>query len=315
LNTFYAISTYSPKEFLMRRLLICLLLLCLPLIAVHAQPSPDDAARAFLDLLLEDNYDAAFALFNAELQAVVPQTRLLEVWSSIQFYGGTFQRTRGVEVNGDSATLTADFERAAYNILVSVDADGLIYRLFFSPTALEPITDESAEESTLPRLSRGYAPVDVLPSPTVTAPTGAVAQAVPEVEVPESRGRAGDPSDLPPADVVPGLEFAAASVIESLARDDFEVVTEQFTSQLQTVLSPARLEQVWDAVAAQAGDYRMIVVVRADEAARTAVVTLQFENAMIDALVSFDENGQVYSLYFVPSTGEGTSFQSFEGEG
>lgn len=291
----------------MRRLFVCLLLLCLPLAVIQAQSAPDETAQAFLDLLLDDNYDAAFALFNPELQSIVPQTRLLELWSSIQFYGGAYQGTRGVLVDGNTATLTADFERASYDLLVSVDANDQIYMLFFLPTA------PPDSESPLPRLSRGFDPIGTLP--TTTPPTGATAQAAPEVEVPDPTVRAGDPTgQMPlPAEVVPGLEFAAASVIETLAREEYDEAYELFNSQLQAVLPPARLETVWNQVATNAGGYRMILVVRADDATRTAVVTIQFENAMLDALIAFDEDGQVYSLYFVPSTGEGTTFESFGG--
>jgi hypothetical protein len=310
--------TDSSKESLMRRLLVCLLLLCLPLAAVHAQSAPEETAQAFLDLLLDDNYDAAFALFNAELQSIVPQTRLLEVWSSILFYGGTFQEISGIRVEGDTATVTAQFERGAYDILVSVDANGQIYRLFFSPAVPgQPAIDPTAPapEPTLPRLSRGYDPIGTLPTPSVTAPTDAAAQAAPEVEVPETGGRAGDPAELPPqpVEVVPGLEFAAASLIETLAREDYEVAIGQFNAELQTALPAAQLESAWNAVATEAGGYRMILIVRADDTTRTVVVTIQFENALIDALLAFDENGQLYSLYFVPSSGEGTTFENFGG--
>jgi len=287
----------------MRRMLVYLLLLCLPL-AVSAQASPEIAAQEFLDLLVQDNYDAAFALFHPDLQAEVPQTRLLEIWNSIEFYGGAFQGTSSLQANGDTAILTAQFERAAYDILVSVDAKGQIYRLFFSPGA--------PAEPTLPRLSQGFEPRGALPAPDLTAPTEAAAQAAPDVALPET----GERAEPPPAEVVevvPGLEFAAASVIETLAREEYDATVGQFNAQLQTALPAARLESVWNAVATDAGGYRMILVVRADDTTRTAVVTIQFENAMIDALLAFDENGQVYSLYFVPSTGEGTEFSTAGG--
>lgn len=295
----------------MRRLLVCLLLLSLPL-AAFAQSTPEAVGKNFLDLLLDDNYDAAFGLFNPELRSVVPQTRLLELWSSIQFYGGAFEALGRVQVNGDTAILNAQFERAAYDIYVSVDVNGQIYRLFFSPAA--PLS--ATPEPTLPRLSRGFVPRGTVPAPMLTAPTDAAAQAAPEVTIPEETGPRLEPparTDGGVAEVVPGLEFAAASVIETLASEEFETATDQFNAQLQAALPAARLETVWDALAAESGGYRMILVVRADEAARTAVVTIQFENAMIDALLAFDENGQIYSLYFVPSTGEGTEFQNFGG--
>ncbi|MDZ4766569.1 MAG: DUF3887 domain-containing protein [Chloroflexota bacterium] len=250
-------------------------------------PTSGEIAGEFVIYLLADNYDAAYALFDPALQQTIPQTRLLELWSNARFYGGASASLRAMKINGDTAVVTVEFERLAYDVEVSVNPNGQIFRLFFTQIALSPdaaldIT-EAAPEAT---------PTMTMQPPTAQAPTGAQRQATATVIVPTA---------LPPTLTLPADPFGALGVglTRALGADDYAGAADYFHPQLAAALPVDALEAAWTSITVARGGYVDIASYRVDVGSRTVVVRAELEDGVVEVFITVDGEGRVTSLYFV----------------
>ncbi|MBN1680489.1 MAG: DUF3887 domain-containing protein [Anaerolineae bacterium] len=114
---------------------------------------------------------------------------------------------------------------------------------------------------------------------------------------PTARAQDGDPGQ------------AAQALIDSLAAGDFVSPTASFDSALQQSMPPETLEELWNWVISQAGAYLSPLGVEnqsTDDLTRV-VVMLQFEQAVIGVEVTFNAEGLISGLSFVPSVDEAPS--------
>ena len=254
----------------MRRWIVLIALIGLTAAFVRAQTAnPADVAGEFVIHLLADNYDAAYALFNPDLQSVIPQTRLLALWSDVRFYGGAASSIRGIAVDGDTARVTVAFERAAYEVQVAVDAQGAIYRLFFRRLTLPPVPTE--------------------PAPTFAPPTAAETQSAVAVTVPA----------LPTAAIYP-IDRAAVALDAARAIIDgnYDLVAARFHPQLTAALPLARLAAAWQGVTGARGAFSAITYTRVVANSPLVTVTVALENGVVEMQFSIDEQGRIFSLFF-----------------
>ncbi len=257
----------------MRRWIVLIALIGLTAVFVRAQAvNPADVAGEFVVHLLADNYDAAYALFNPELKRVVPQTRLLALWSDIRFYGGAASSIRGIAVAGDTARVTVAFERAAYEVQVSVDVQGAIYRLFFRSVTLPPAPTESA--------------------PMLAPPTAAEVQSVSTVSVPA----------LPSAPTAALYPIARAAIALDAARaiidGNYDLAAARFHPQLTAALPLDRLAAAWRSVIAARGAFSAITYTRVVPNSPLITVSAALENGVVEIQFSIDEQGRIFSLFF-----------------
>jgi hypothetical protein len=258
----------------MRRWIVLIALIGLTTVFVRAQTvNPADVAGEFVIHLLADNYDAAYALFNPELQRAIPQTRLLALWSDVRFYGGTASSIRGIAVDGDTARVTVAFERAAYEVQVSVDAQSAIYRLFFRSVTLPPAPPE--------------------PTATLAPPTIAEAQSAVTVTVP-AMPPASTASAIFPIDRAAIALDAARAIIDG----NYDLAAARFHPQLTAVLPLDRLAAAWQSVTAARGAFSAITYTRVVANSPLVTVTAALENGTVEMQLSIDEQGRVFSLFF-----------------
>jgi hypothetical protein len=255
----------------MRRWIVLIALIGLTAVFARAQTvNPADAAGEFVIHLLADNYDAAYALFHPDLQRVIPQTRLLALWSDVRFYGGAASSIRGIAVDGDTARVTVAFERAAYEVQVSVDAQGAIYRLFFRPAALPAAPTE--------------------PVPTPAPPTAAEAQSAVTVTAPPATLSAA----VYPIDRAAAALDAARAIIDG----DYDLAAARFHPQLSAALPLDRLASAWESVIAARGAFSAITYARVVPNSRLVTVTAALANGAVEMQFGIDETGRIFSLYF-----------------
>jgi hypothetical protein len=250
----------------MRRWIVLIALIGLTAVFARAQRiNPADAAGEFVIHLLADNYDAAYALFHPDLQRVIPQTRLLALWSDIRFYGGAASGIRGIAVAGDTARVTVAFERAAYEVQVSVDAQGAIYRLFFRRAALPA-------------------------APTLAPLTAAEAQSAVTVTAPPA----------PPSAAVYPIDRAAIALdaARAIIEGDYELAAARFHPQLSAALPLERLAAAWESVIAARGAFSAITYARVVPNSRLVTVTAALANGAVEMQFGIDETGRIFSLYF-----------------
>ncbi len=122
--------------------LLLVLSVALP-VPVSAQDGVDPRAiaQAVLDNLLAGNYEAAAADFDAQMIQAVPVTALQQAWTQVTQLGGSFQKVDQVQTvpQGEfvSVVYTLLFERAAIEMIVTVDRNGQVAGLFLRPIASE----------------------------------------------------------------------------------------------------------------------------------------------------------------------------------
>ncbi|HVO68486.1 MAG TPA: alpha/beta fold hydrolase, partial [Aggregatilineaceae bacterium] len=115
---------------------------------VYAQErDPQAVAQALVDNVLKGDFEAATADFDAAMQATLSANALKQGWQSVEQQVGAFQQQIGVQtqqVQGYMVVvITLQFEKAALDVQVSVDAQGKVAGLYTGPansaaTALSP---------------------------------------------------------------------------------------------------------------------------------------------------------------------------------
>lgn len=267
-------------------------------------PQPADIAGQFVVYLLADNYDAAYALFDPALQQTIPQTRLLSLWNDVRFYGGEASRVGGVKVNGNTVIVVVEFERLAYEVEVSVDAEGEIYRLFFTAVPLPPSVEG---EMPLEGEVTPAAPIELPPNPAEAALLTLVAPTVEPATgaQPTATITAIVPTAIPAtptiAPTLPSDPRGAAAIrlAQALGANDYDAAVALFHPDLVAALSVERLEAAWTRITAGRGEFVDVQSYRIDAQSRTVVVRAELARGVVDLLISIDADGRIFSLYFV----------------
>ena len=100
---------------------------------------------------------------------------------------------------------------------------------------------------------------------------------------------------------------AARALVETLLTGDVASVYDQFNDQVHAAVTADQLAQAMAGVQQQSGAFQEIVGVREDAAHNAIIVTVNFEQATLDARVVYDADGKVGGLNFVPAaTAEAT---------
>jgi hypothetical protein len=105
--------------------------------AQEVAQSPEARARAFIDLMAGGQYAQAFELFTPQMKAAMSLDRLSATWNSLTAQAGPFQRQiatslvpRGVL---SVVVVTCAFERATFDVHVTVNPANLVGGLFLRP--------------------------------------------------------------------------------------------------------------------------------------------------------------------------------------
>src|SRR5271165_3302323 len=100
------------------------------------------------------------------------------------------------------------------------------------------------------------------------------------------------------------FEALGKEVVNELVARQFDKVELQFDEQMKAALPITKLPEVWDSILAQAGPFKSIVSSRVMEkqGLHAAIVTCEFERAMLDAKIFMDAQGQVKGLFFEPAS-------------
>lgn len=94
----------------------------------------------------------------------------------------------------------------------------------------------------------------------------------------------------------------ARTILGELAAKQFDKVEAWFDDRMRAALPAERLAQVWNGLEAQVGPFSEIRgVVVAGSGSRTVTLVCHFERADLDALLTFNENGQLAGLHFRPA--------------
>ena len=94
------------------------------------------------------------------------------------------------------------------------------------------------------------------------------------------------------------------AVVALLVQEKFADVVSQLQPAVAAALTEAQLRTAWTGLAGQVGPFKQVVSTRvlASGGMQVAVVTCQFERALIDVQVGFDAEGRIGALLMRPST-------------
>ena len=100
------------------------------------------------------------------------------------------------------------------------------------------------------------------------------------------------------------FEAIGKGLITQLVARQFDQVEAQFDPQMKAALPASKIPEVWDSLLGQAGAFKSIVSTRVTErqGLHAAIVTCEFERAMLDAKIFMDAQGQVKGLFFEPAS-------------
>ena len=105
--------------------------------AQGAAESPAARARAFVDLMAGGQFAQAFEFFTPQMKAAMPVDRLSATWNGLTAHAGPFQRQIATSVVPRGVlsvvVVTCEFERATFDVQVTVNPANLVGGLFLRP--------------------------------------------------------------------------------------------------------------------------------------------------------------------------------------
>ncbi|HYQ85016.1 MAG TPA: alpha/beta fold hydrolase [Rubrobacter sp.] len=109
-----------------------------------------------------------------------------------------------------------------------------------------------------------------------------------------------NPPAAPPSD---DLTAKATALLEAMVRGDFAGATRHFDATMKQALTPEKLQEVWKGLIGQAGAFQRQAGTRIQTqgAHRLVFVTTEFEKVRLDMQVTFDAQGQIAGLFFIPA--------------
>lgn len=110
------------------------------------QPLPanlDERARAFVQLLVDEEFDRAVEVFDATMRGALPAPKLEAVWKSVLDRAGGFEKIRSTRRQRHEqyviVYVTCGFEQGPFDVKVVFDPEGRVAGLYFSPAKREVV--------------------------------------------------------------------------------------------------------------------------------------------------------------------------------
>jgi hypothetical protein len=104
-----------------------------------AVTEPDSIAVQFLDRLSQRDFHPAFESMSEQMKAALPESKLEEVWRTLQLQAGAYQHRDQIHSESSGAyrvvVIGATFEKSPLNVKISIDGQGRVAGLFFLPVA------------------------------------------------------------------------------------------------------------------------------------------------------------------------------------
>lgn len=96
---------------------------------------------------------------------------------------------------------------------------------------------------------------------------------------------------------------AAKHFVTELSQRHFDDASKQFDGDMARALPPKTLEETWNGLLGQVGDFKQIITTRIQEMQgyQVVFVTCEFVKANLDVKVAFDSKVRIGGLYFVPA--------------
>jgi len=98
-------------------------------------------------------------------------------------------------------------------------------------------------------------------------------------------------------------EIPANQILESLVNRQFSAVTENFDDTMKSTLTADLLQEMWDSVTAEAGQFKQQLGIRKEKQLEYEVlfVTCEFEQGPLDMKLVYNDKNQIAGLSLVPT--------------
>ena len=99
------------------------------------------------------------------------------------------------------------------------------------------------------------------------------------------------------------LKEIAQNFVELLLKADFTSATNMFDDQMKIALNEAKLQETWINAIAEAGVLLQINPTHTTEMEgyKVIIIRCDFQRAIVDVQVVFNEQGQISGLNFIPT--------------
>lgn len=95
----------------------------------------------------------------------------------------------------------------------------------------------------------------------------------------------------------------AKTFVDLLAKKDFSAAETYFSDEVKAKLSAAKLEEVWNGLIPQVGNFKRQTTVKTEKIkeAEIVIITVEFEKTSLDFQIAFNKQGKIGGLLFKPS--------------
>lgn len=95
----------------------------------------------------------------------------------------------------------------------------------------------------------------------------------------------------------------AKNFVSLLSKEKYEKAIENFDDTMKTFVSPSKLQEIWESVIKQVGEFKRIIDVRTEKADLYEViyVTCEFLKMDVDVKVVLNKEGKISGLFFTPA--------------
>ncbi|MDO8588857.1 MAG: DUF3887 domain-containing protein [Armatimonadota bacterium] len=101
----------------------------------------------------------------------------------------------------------------------------------------------------------------------------------------------------PPGDIA----SVARELVESLVREDFAAVAQDFDSEMAAALAPEKLKEAWDLTTGQFGPFVKQIDTRIERYWKftAVIVTCEFARSKLDIKVTFSRSGKISGFWIL----------------
>ncbi len=103
----------------------------------------------------------------------------------------------------------------------------------------------------------------------------------------------------------------AQAVLDQLINGDYAGIYDQFSAEVQAVLTADQLEGAWAQLVQQVGEFEGVIATEFDAASNTAILHLNFQVIPLDLLITFEPDGKISGLRFTQSALQPTAVPTF----
>lgn len=109
-------------------------------------------------------------------------------------------------------------------------------------------------------------------------------------------------------------KLKAKNFIDLLVKKDFTAAESYFADEVKGQISAAKLEEIWNGLLSQVGNYKRQADVKTEKIkdAERVITTTEFEKAKLDIQLVFDPKGKIIGMFFKPAASSDEKAETYK---